>query len=62
MEKISEVNDFSQNLHTYLHTLMRSLKKTGEQKQLAMEESLDINMTKTEWKYKAQKGLHVLQI
>lgn len=51
MEKISEVNDFSQNLHTYLHTLMRSLKKTtGEQKQLAMEESLDINMTKTEWK------------
>lgn len=42
---------------------MRSLKETtGEQKQLAMEESLDISVNKTVWKHKAQKGYHILQI
>lgn len=51
------------NSHANLHTLMRSLKETtGEEKQLAMEESLDTSMNKTEWKHRAQKGYHILQI
>lgn len=38
----------SQNLHAHLHTLTRILKeKSDEQKQLAMEESLDTSINKT---------------
>lgn len=66
IEKVSEVNDFSENSHANLHTFKRSLeettKETHEWNLLTMEESVDISMNKAEQKNKAQKGYHILQI